>query len=339
MLTEPGPYISAYLNVLDRPLPADMRIDAALSGFDVDAEARARIVEAVTAEAKNEGGMLAVVASATGRVVTATFPDPPIDDVVEQSTVPRLAPFIEADQSLVHHLIAAIDEQGLSLIAYPRHGDPVEESLSGGDLEGAATLIAHVAQRTDTSMVILCGRSQALDQVHPQVVRSVPITCPVTRLDLDPEASTDPMADLAADMVRAVSDRSARRVVEMLRIFRYYAAHGAAVDGVIASVDALRSGHAGILVLNADPDDDRQAWFGPPFERIAIDIEEAAPIDPERPLLNGRLVDVVLRSAVGQHVPVFIVPSLPDDRLADGIGVILKREDAPAVGLDALVDK
>ncbi len=324
VLTEPGPYLSVYLNVLDHPLPPEARVEAALSDLDVEEDRHRAIVAAVETEAANDGAMLAAVASASGSVVTATFPDPPGADLVELGTLPRLAPFIEADQSLIHHVIGVIDDSGVSVATVPRQGEPVVESVSGGDMNAAATLIATVARRTDTALVLLCGPSTSLDVIHPAVSRSVPVTCPVARIDSDESNRLDPVGDLASDIVRMTTDQSARKVVEMMRLFRYQASHGAAVDGVVDSLAALADGRGGIVLLHADPADERQAWFGPAFDRIAIDIHDAAPVDATSPLLNARLVDVVLRSAIGQRLPVFVVPALPKDRLADGIGVICR---------------
>ncbi len=325
-----------YLNVINHPLSATARAEEAFGRFDVSDGTQQAILTAIENEANDDAAMMAVVASASGVVVSASFPEPPLLDLIEQENLPRLAPFIEADQSLTHHLIASIAEDGLSLIAYPRHGEPVIENLRGGDLEAAAILISRVAESTDCSLVILCGLPTSLDIVQPLVERSVPITCPVTRVEVGAVADHDSLAD---DIVRIVSDRSARRIVEMLRLFRYHASHGEAIDGVVETTSALREGRAGVVLLHADPEDDRQGWFGPAFDRISSDFSAAAPIDPSEPLLNARLVDVVLRSAIGQGVPVFIVPTLPDDRLADGIGAITKRDHRVEAGLQMLVEQ
>ncbi|MEZ5226167.1 MAG: hypothetical protein R2710_05695 [Acidimicrobiales bacterium] len=301
-----------------------------------------QVADLVEVAQKSDDALFACLASSAGPLVATTFPDPPTHDVVDVAGVPRIGPFLESEQSLLHHVVAVLDRSGMTLIAPPRHGEVVRETLIGHNPDGAAELIARVAHLTDTSLVLIVGSPSTLDAIHPLVVRDGRLFCPVLRIDIDDERQSD--AELAEEMVRHVADRSARRVVEALRLYRYFESHGAGADGVVASVQALRSGRASMLLVHDDPDDERHGWFGADPAHIGYDLADAALATPdiggEHPHIeSGRLVDVVLRSAIGQGVPVMVVPSVPDERLADGMGVIFHVDGFADDGLAELVER
>ena len=212
--------------------------------------------------------------------------------------------------------------------------------LAGRDPDEVAAIISQVANETDTSMVIIAGRSSAKAAIAERVRSRIPIE--VNLLCAPDDADDDPShldEDLGDELVRQVADRSARRIVETLRLFRYHRAHSMAVDGIVDTIAAVRAGLVSILIVHDDPSDERQAWFGPAFTRIAVDFEDAAPIAVDEPLVAGRLIDVLLRSAIGQDIPCLIVPHVPDDRLADGVGAILASDSVQKEGMRDLIDR
>lgn len=341
VVTSEGPYLSVYLDLLATP-PATERFLAAVDRTAVPENVVDRVAELIGAAEGGDDALFVCIAAASGPLIATSFPDPPRHDVIESAAVPRLGPFIESDQALIHHVVAVIDPSGMTLIASPRHGKAVRETLIGRNTDGAAELIARVAQMTDTSLVLIVGSPTSLDAVHPLVVRDGRLFCPVLRVESeDVPGAID--GDLADELVRLVADRSSRRVVEALRLYRYFESHEAGADGVVATVDALRSGRASMLLVHDDPDDERQGWFGPEPQHIAHDLTD---VDHHLPMLgdgvemqNGRLVDVVLRSALGQRVPVMVVPAVPDDRLADGMGVLYHVDGFADAGLVELIER
>ncbi len=341
-----GPHLSVYLDLSAEGAPAHKRFLAAVDRTVVSDNVVDRIDALVRQAEGSDDGLFACVASSEGPMVATTFPDPPTRDIVEVAATPRLIPFIESEQSLLHHVIAVIDPAGISIIAAPRHGDPIEERLIGNNPVGAAELIAQVAHLTDTSMVLIVGTPETLDAVHPLVLRDGRLFCPVVRIEIDnaddtmvddTTANVSPTDTLVDELVRQVADRSARRVVEALRLFRYFESHQSAADGTIATVHALRSGKASMLLLHGDPDDERQGWFGTDPHDIGYDITDVG--GDARIAINGRLVDIVLRSALGQKVPVIMVPRVPDDRLADGMGVVYQVDGFADAGFTDLVER
>ena len=77
-------------------------------------------------------------------------------------------------------------------------------------------------------------------------------------------------------------------------------------------MSALRDASADVILVHDDPEDQRELWFGPGTQDIAS--EEAAGFT------RARLVDVIIRSAILQQIPVKIIPSTgpsgPDDNTA-----------------------
>ncbi len=346
VVATPGPFLSVFIGLLDEGTPAHERFRILVEAEDLPSSLVERVVGLIREAERGDDGLFACVASAHGPLVATSYPDPPSHDVVDLADVPRLAPIIESEQTLIHHVIAVIDAAGLTLISTPRHGEAVRESLIGNNPEGAAELITRVAMVTDTSLVLIVGPDEMLDEVHPLVVRDGRLFCPILRIATD--GQPDPAGiDPANALVRHVADRTARRLVDALRIYRYFESHDAARDGVVNTVEALREGRASMLLIHDDPDDERQGWFGASPMTIGHDLNDieqtvaarAGAGQLEETFDNGRLVDVLVRSALGQRVPVMVVPSLPEDRLADGMGVILHVEGFADSGLADLVER
>lgn len=284
--------------------------------------------------------LLAALVAADGTTVRAAWPDPPKAEIVEIAALPRLAPYLEADQMLAHHVVAIIDEGRLDLLAIPRQGEPGSEILARRDPDEVAAIISQVANETDTSMVIIAGRSPFKAAIAERVRFRIPIEvdllCVPDDTDDDPSHHDEYLGD---ELVHHVADRSARRIVETMRLFRYHRAHSMAIDGIVDTFAAVRAGLVSILIVHDDPSDDRQAWFGTAFNRIAVDFEDAAPIASDEQLTAGRLVDVLLRSAIGQDIPCLIIPHVPDERLADGVGAILASDAAQKESMRDLIDR
>lgn len=345
LIEAPGPYVSLYLD-LAASSPAD-RTEHVLTVLDSLPEVSALQRRAVQAVLECDVGgpdddvsLLAALVAADGTTVRAAWPDPPKAEIIEITALPRLAPYLEADQMLAHHLVAIIDEGRLDLLAIPRQGEPGSEVLARHDPDEVAAIISQVANDTDTSMVIITGRSPSKEAIADRVRASIPIEvdllCVPDDPDDDPSHHDDNLGD---ELVHQVADRSARRIVETMRLFRYHQAHSMTVDGIVDTITAVRAGLVSILMMHDDPADERQAWFGPAFNRIAVDFEDAAPIPSDEPLKAGRLIDVLLRSAIGQDIPCLIIPNVPDERLADGIGAILASDAAEKESMRNLIDR
>jgi hypothetical protein len=136
-------------------------------------------------------------------------------------------------------------------------------------------------------------------------------------------------AELAGELGRAVADHAARRTVDLLRLWRFHHSQGEAVTGAAPVAQALAEGRAALLLIHDDRADERHGWFGPDAAQLALDMAQAAPIAGDERLLEGRLNDVVIRTALLTGCPVYVVPSV-EETLDDGMGVILAERATPS---------
>jgi hypothetical protein len=114
-----------------------------------------------------------------------------------------------------------------------------------------------------------------------------------------------------------------------------------AVEGAAATLAALARGQVDTLLLTGlFLDDERTAWFGPAPTDVAaepgtlIDLAVADPVE-------GRLVDVAVRAALGTGADVSVLDPADQTRPAEGRGETHDAppppKAAPAEGLGALL--
>ncbi len=320
LLTDPGPYLSLFYGVSNHHETIAARADRDLADMDLTDAQRFAAQEHVASRSESDVEMLAVVVASTGQAVSFEFPDPPAHDHVSLDSVPRLGPILEADQSLVHHVVAVVSDDTLSIVTVPRRGEVTTHTLSIGEDGDVPALIAHIVDESETTLLVLAGDDPLKTADLRAALRTrIPFDTYIATHEIEPEEPHD----LADGVVRAVADVTARRTVDMLRLWRFQHAGGAAVHGVVPTTEALAEGTARVLMLHDDVDDRRQAWFGRDFQRVAIDLDAASPMGSSEELQAGRFPDVLIRAALGRELPVVILPALPDDRFEDGVGVLL----------------
>jgi len=134
-----------------------------------------------------------------------------------------------------------------------------------------------------------------------------------------PDGSVD---EAAEEVTRLVATAVAEDTRALLAKFKEEQGQGdRAVEGGAATLDALTRGQVEVLLVHADPDDRRTAWFG--AEPIPVATEPGVLRDlGVQDSQEGALVDVALRAALGTSAGVRLVPAAggPDD----GIGAILR---------------
>lgn len=78
------------------------------------------------------------------------------------------------------------------------------------------------------------------------------------------------------------------------------------------------------LLVRDDPGDDRSAWFGEEPGQVALD-REALVVESEPTPVEGRLVDVAVRAALGTGAEVRVLDPETDGRGPDGgVGAVLR---------------
>ena len=75
-----------------------------------------------------------------------------------------------------------------------------------------------------------------------------------------------------------------------------------------------------VLLVHDDPDEDRQAWFGPEPIHVALTEDMVAAMGVDQPR-QARLADVAVRAALGTGAGVRVVPPAG---ASEGLGAILR---------------
>jgi hypothetical protein len=319
----PGPYVSAYLQTrssqdddhadgraarwfdLRSRLVADGAPERALEALD------ARITLPIPAETAGVG----IIAAADGHTVVDHAMEPPRHDLAVLDTLPYAAPLLEWDQRRVPHLVVITDGSGIDAVEFLSDGRAEMTSLEGEDADLVEVIRTHV-KKAGTRLVVVGG-----DRVHAQTLADalVPRVGPKCNVVAEFDETTD---GLAAATVRYVSDTAATETVGFLREFRFLAEHRAAVDGMEATIEALRSREPGTLLIHDDPADERRVWLGAdPTELSATPVEGWTG--------TGRFVDAAIRAAIASDTPVHVIPSTGSNRPDDDVALI--RRSAPGV--------
>jgi hypothetical protein len=261
--------------------------------------------------------------------------------VVRVAQLPTAGPLFEALQAQVHHLVAVIDDQGADVVQFPPRGLPVVDRSDVRSPDALAAWLAGLADAVDTDLVVLAGPEDPVAETHEALLARLGPEPPVAVADLDLESAradarpaptgTAVPTELADTVVRLVADRVATETVEALRLWRFHLAHGAATNGLADTVEALRSGRLGLLLVHDDPDDDRSAWFGTAPTDLAIDLETLDHTLRWQQPAHARLVDVLVRSAFLQGAGIRMVPSTGSTGPLDDVGGVLADRQRPAL--------
>lgn len=324
LLSAPGPFVTFYLPVhSEEALANSVRAVSAADDLSVGQLAFGRSL--LEAGRVPDDAMIVGLMAADGTSLVQSFPEGPDTPVVEVSPLPRLAPVIEAEQRLRHHVLAVVTDDGIDVLTFPRHGKATLHRSAPGDPGYTALLIAEAAKQTETPLVLIAADSDVAGDLAERVSLAVPIETRVQIVDAD--AGVDAVADRA---VQSVANDRAAASVESIRAWKFERSHGLTSGGIQAAVQALRSDDIRLVLVTDVAEDNRQAWFGSEPAAVAIDLEDASAIDElAQDLLPARLIDVVLRSALLRDIPVTVVPDLPDETLRDGVGVIRSAVPQP----------
>ncbi|HEV2895568.1 MAG TPA: hypothetical protein VG411_17600, partial [Actinomycetota bacterium] len=132
------------------------------------------------------------------------------------------------------------------------------------------------------------------------------------------------------EAVFAEADKLVRATVEadnQAALDRFAAERGQAdraVEGAAATLAALALGQVGTLLLTGlFLDDERTAWFGPAPTDVAADQGTLADLGVAEPV-EGRLVDVAVRAALGTGADVRVLDPGDEAGPAEGVGALLR---------------
>ena len=349
LVQQPGPFLSLYLtteaeieNAAQREQLRwkNVRDDAAAQGAD---EAALAAVDPLVGEAHLQGQTLAVIVAGGGKhTLVDHHPEPPNRDLVRWAPLPSVGPLVEWRQLQLPHVIVVADRAGADLVAVTPTGqdihleaggadDPLHKAKAGGwsqrryqqraentwehNADDAAEQLVRLIETVEARVVVLAGDvravtmlQEALPDQHRELVHVV-------------EGDNDAIAN---ETVRLVATQAAADTVAVLQKFKEEKGqHDRAADGVAATVEALAKAQVEVLLVHDDPDDDRTAWFGPEPLHLALVADDVRGMGVDEPQ-QGRLLDVLLRAALGTGAGVRVVPSTA---ATDGVGAILRWSD------------
>jgi hypothetical protein len=375
-----GPFTSAYLDTegdveqaADRVALRWKNLRGAMLGAGVP-ESTVAAIDPLVEGSHTAGATLAVIAAADGPRYSANLPGPPPrDTILRHGTLPDVVLLLAAGQAAVPHVAVLTDRTGADMAA--RVADDVARTER---VEGRATPHIHKPQAGGWSQPRYHHRAEALwesnagevaaaltrlvDQVRPRFVAAAG---DVRALQLLREhapkrvrellavvggelGSLDAVFTEADRLVRTTVDADNQAVAERFAEERGQAAGAPraeqgdrAVEGAAATLAALGRGQVDTLLLaGLFLDDERTAWFGPAPTDVAAERGTLADLGVAEPV-EGRLVDVAVRAALGTGASVRVLD--PADRIRPAEGrweahdAPQPPEPAPAEGLGALL--
>lgn len=367
-----GPFTSVYMDTegdveqaADRVALRWKNLRASMLAAGVP-EATVAAIDPLVEGSHMAGATLAVIAAVDRPLYSANLPDPPPrDTLLRHGTLPDVLPLLAAAQAAVPHVAVLTDRTGADMAA---RGVP-EEAARAERVEGRVTPHLHKPQAGGWSQPRFHHRAEAIwesnasevadalarlvDQVRPRFVAAAG---DVRALQLLREQAPKRVRELltvvggehpSLEAVFAEADKLVAATVEadnraLLERFAEELGQGdRAVDGAAATLAALGRGQVGTLLLTGlFLDDQRTAWFGPAPTDVAADRDALADLGVPDPV-EGRLVDVAVRAALGTGAEVRVLDPADETRSARGRGAThdapAPPEHAPGEGLGALL--
>jgi release factor family 2 len=358
-----GPFATVTADVTHNTENADTELDLRVRAVTEKLTGQGApevVVEAVSSRLLegNDGGEAgtirgrAVVVAADGTVVfDAQLRDAPRQELAEWSPQPDLLPVLRALPGRVPHVVVLTDRVGadLTLSYLPGHAEE-EETVEGDSFQirkfqgggwahhryqhnaenkwvhnadDVAEHIASVVRRVHPRFVLLAGDMRARQILSDRA--SGLWSDLVVSMDEGGRAAgadREPVERRAAELV---AEHEARDEADAVEKISSAGAHGLAVTGTAAVVEALRKAQVETLVL-ADPADDEKLLVGASPLELGVDqgdmdalgVQEVHSVPAERALLAAAVagsagVVVVPRAAMPGNIPVAAILRYTDD--------------------------
>jgi hypothetical protein len=357
-----GPFVSLYLATEGDVEQAAGRVALRWKNLRGDLlrdgvpEATLAAVDPLVQGSHTAGSTLAVIAAVDGVLHSTSLPEPPPGDaIVRHGALPDVLLLLAAAQAAVPHVAVLTDRTGADIAARVPDGSERSERVSGRDDPHI-----HKPQAGGWSQPRYHHRAEALwesnagevaealarlvDQVRPRFVAAAG---DVRALQLLREHAPKRVRELlqvvggeyaSLDAVFAAAEKLVAETVDadadalLARFAEERAQRDQAADGAEATLAALSRSQVGtLLVAGLFLDDERTAWFGPAPTDVGVDAEALTALGVGTPV-EGRLVDVAVRGALGTGATVRIVD--PDRQAAprDGLGALLRFAAPPPQG-------
>ncbi len=370
LLTSPGPYATAYLDASRAeelgPQKVELRWRAlreSLAEQGADAATLDAMEAAVGGHAEATGAHGQLLVGSGGRVRhDVVLPGPPRREIARWAPLPHLMPMAAQLAPVVPYVLALVDRTGADLTVHGPAGEwslEVEgethqirkvgvggwshlryqhraEDLWEANARQVADAVEVAVRATGARVVVLAGDVRAREILRK--VLAEPAAELVVELQTGGRADgidEDKLAgEVAATIARVAADAD-QAVVDRFVEARGRAVAGVgdvrAVDGVAATVAALRKAQVDTLLLVDDPSSDATAWVGPEPGHLALTREELVELGVTAPV-EDRLDAALLRAAAGTDAAlVTLAPGQVD--LREGVGATL-RYPTPSTSAD-----
>ncbi len=347
-----GPFLTLFL-----PLEPEIDNAAQKSGIawkSIRAEMEAegvpdtilQTIDPLVPDAHQDGRCLAVIGQGLGLSHVEHGPIPPSAPWFHWAELPVLTPIIEWRQLQAPYILVLTDRTGADLVAFQgeetvakRVAGNEEHQLSrskpGGwsqrrfqqraiatwedNAEAVAEELAGLAKQIDARLVLATGDVRALEMLEKELGQEVR---PIFRtIEGGRGAGTD-KAEIEEEARRQVAILLGQETGQTLDRFREEVGQvDLATEGADATLEALSRAQVDTLLVYDHPDDDRTAWFG--LEPVPVAATEARleelGIEPRH---EGRLIDVLVRAALGTGSSVRVIPE--ESGVADNVGALLR---------------
>jgi hypothetical protein len=326
ILDRPGPYTTVYLDTTTAPLVAKWE---ALAPSAAEQGAPVEAIDAITAAASSavtqDIAGWGTIAASDGTVVVLSAPEATREEICMVSAVPHLAPMLEWGQRSIPHLAVVVSSDRVETVPFTSVTTD-DITVSDPDPAAAARDIARLVNETESRLVAIADDGDLAGDLHRQLLMLSPLSTTIELVEAD---TSDAFADA---VVRLALHEGASATVAALGEFRTHERRGATVDGVVETVQALRSGAVDLLLVHADPADERLIWCGLAptdigYEAVGVPSAQAV-----------RLVDGLIWSALLQGAAVRIVPTTGNNGPSENVGAITRTEPTQrAYGFSAMV--
>ena len=356
-----GPFVTVYLDSTSTDPQAaqaldlrwkNVRRDLADQGAD---DATLDAIEQRIAGDHAGGDTLCVIAAGGKVLFKRHLPEPPKADIGWWSPLPRIGPILDWNQSALSHIVVLTDRTGADIWVVD-DGEVVQElevegsadrdhltkvhaggwsyrryeqrAMNGWDTNAGevAEVLAKLANDRQARLVAVAGDEQALHYLQENLPGEVnEILQVIDHGSRSADGSIDLIAD---DVVKAVATVAASDTVEVLGKYKEEVGQGdRAAEGPARTLEALTRAQVETLLVHDDPEDDRTAFYGPEAVHIGTERATVEGMGVEAgEVKEGRLVDVLIRAALGTGAAIRIVPSTT---AKDGVGAILRYTLTP----------
>ena len=355
VLEADGPFLTVMLDTTSNIENASQRAQASWKPLrsDLDNEGVPDeildAVEDLVPTAHERGDTLGVIANAKDGVL---YVDHWFEKITlshgEYDTLPHLAPFVVWRQANLPYVVVLADREGADIEAYVPGGEdidvevkgktfPIKKVSAGGwsmrryqnraedvwnkNAKQVADEVSRVVSEIDAPIVLLAGdvrAGQLLKENLPEELLGR-----VT--DIDGGRNADGSAETMMPTVRRmVQTAAAEATVAILQKFREERGQmDRYADGPRAVCKALQEAKVETLLVHEPDDDPRRAFFGPEAHQLAVDEADVKELGVDAPQ-EGRLVDVLIRAALGTGAAVRVVPHTSSSGPSDDVGAILR---------------